>query len=257
MTKGLFSTFFIFCFSLCFGQVPVNKQPAIAEVKQVPPKIMLITFDPRMYISEVDQNINKETKMTFKQIIHAFQKSFEGVLVSQFKPSYNVVSLMADTAKTSKDLKLIHYSVDYKYEQVPAPGQLLPAKEKEKPKATFTNGIIDKGMSEPEKKFMNTRINSKTLLGQLHKKYKTEIFLFINELDIKASTDFDEATGAYQRDVAVHYSVFNKDGKQLCAGLAETRCPSSVNVPSKIAGSYFTPLAKVIFASFQKALLIP
>ncbi len=217
-------------------------------------KVLLIPFEPRLYISEADRNINKETKMTFKQIVHAFRKGLDGVLGNQFKTAFTVVSLMNDTTKSASDLKAIYGSVGYNYSIAPGPDQLLPPKEQAKPKTNPAKGHLDTEMQGNEKKFMNTKVSNTALFSALNKKYKADVFVFVNELDIKATPDFDDATQSYKREVAVHYSVFDKSGKALCAGLAETTCPSSENVPAKITSNYFTALAKTIFDRTQKAL---
>lgn len=224
--------------------------PAPKPAKQT---VLLIPFNPKLYISEADRNINKETKLTFKQIVHAFRKNLEGVIGNQFKTSFTVVSMMKDTGKTSKDLSVIYNSVGYNYDVVPANGQLLPPKEV-KQVSTAKDGQLGRSSQGAEKRFMNTKINSPGLLAQLSKKYKAEVFVFVNELDIKATTEFDETTQSYLRDVAVHYTVVDKEGKMLCAGLAETACPASENNPEKIANKYFTAIAKTIFDRTQKAL---
>lgn len=246
------------CLLIClFACLSTTAQtPAVAP----PPKpakqtVLLIPFNPKLYISEADRNINRETKLTFKQIVHAFRKNLEGVIGNQFKTSFTVISMMKDTAKTGKDLSVIYNSVSYNYDMVPTGTQLIPPKEVKTGNGP-RDGQLERSSQGAEKRFMNTKINSPGLLAQLGKKYKADIFVFVNELDIRATTEFDEATQSYKRDVAVHYTVVDKEGKMLCAGLAETACPASENNPEKIANKYFTAIAKTIFDRTQKALAV-
>jgi hypothetical protein len=85
------------------------------------------------------------------------------------------------------------------------------------------------------------------VLTYLNKKYKVEYFVFINELDITTIMDsYDMASDTYQRQVAVHYSIIDKTGKTISAGLATSTFSSKENNPKKIVSSTFTPIASFI-----------
>jgi hypothetical protein len=71
--------------------------------------------------------------------------------------------------------------------------------------------------------------------------------VFVNELDIKNNPEsYDVTTDTYKRDVAVHYTILDKDGKYLSYGIATASFSSALNDPQRIAKTYFSPIATTI-----------
>ena len=62
---------------------------------------------------------------------------------------------------------------------------------------------------------MNTSIHNATLLDVLNKKYRSDLYIFINELNIGQPISSIENTGQYFRKIKVHYTVFNQKGKEM------------------------------------------
>ncbi len=217
-------------------------------------KIMIVPFENRMYLSEIDHLINKESKLTGKQIKAAMRDGINEQLYKKFKPKMSVIDLMEDTVKTKKDLENIYQYLSYQYQKVPDQNNYkAPSKEKEDVK-------IEKGQlnleSNSDARFMNAKIKNATLVPYLSGKYKADLFLFINELDIKAlngsPADFNSSTA---RKIILHYTVYSLDAKEINSGIAEVDLPVNINNPSKIIASYFSQIADLIVLRVEKALL--
>ena len=98
---------------------------------------------------------------------------------------------------------------------------------------------------------MNTKLTNVEVIEYLNKKYLSEYFVFINELDIKNNMDsYDINTDTYQREVTVHYSILDKTGKTISAGVATSSFSSKENNPKKIVAQCFSPIATYIAAKF-------
>jgi len=67
-------------------------------------KIMIIPFENRMYLSEIDFMINKETKLSAKQIKATMRDGLNEQFYKKLKPKMPVVDLLDDTTKTKKRL---------------------------------------------------------------------------------------------------------------------------------------------------------
>ena len=86
MIKPYFVSFlFLVSFALNHGLMAQDKTingGNTSPVKDVATKhkIMLIPFESRMYLSEIDFMINKETKMTAKQIKAVMRDGFNGII---------------------------------------------------------------------------------------------------------------------------------------------------------------------------------
>jgi hypothetical protein len=103
---------------------------------------------------------------------------------------------------------------------------------------------------------MNAKLKNATLVPYLTNKYKTNLYLFINELDIKSvnSIPGDFSSGA-NRKIIVHYTIYTYDAKEINSGIAEVNMPSNVNNPTKIINSYFSLVADLIVSRLNKALI--
>ncbi len=221
-------------------------------------KMMLIPFEPRMYMSEIDFAINKETKLNGKQIKAIFRDGINEQLYKALKSQHMVVDLMDDTIKTKKDLSAVYEHLVLEYMKVPDQAHYKPP-VKEKQENVVKNGqIIDE--SNTDARFMNAKIKNASLVPYLYAKYKSDIFVFVNQLDIKASNSggpADVATTDGFRKLVVHYTVYTFDAKEINSGLAETQFPVAINDPKKIVKDYFSKIAQIITERINLALAPP
>lgn len=217
-------------------------------------KIMLIPFENRMYLSEIDFMINKESKLSAKEIKSVMRDGINDQLYKKLKPKMTVVDLLEDTVNTKKDLQNIYQYLSYQYQPVPDQSNYKPPVKEKNEKA------IEKGQLNIESKsgdwFMNAKLKNATLVPYLHGKYKTDLFLFINELDIKSLTGpAANMTLNSDRKIIMHYTIYTYDAKEVNSGTAEVALPFGVNNPTKIINTYFSQLAEVISARIEKALM--
>jgi hypothetical protein len=131
---------------------------------------------------------------------------------------------------------------------------------KEKQEQTIKNGqIIDE--TNTDARFMNAKINNPSLVPHLYKKYNSDIFIFINQLDIHSSatrgtSDMSTASDGF-RKLIVHYTIYTFDAKEINSGTAETQFPAAINDPKKIVNGYFSKLAQIITDRVNLALTPP
>lgn len=218
-------------------------------------KIMIVPFENRMYLSEIDFMINKETKLTAKQIKATMRDGLNEQFYKKLKSKMPVVDLLDDTTKTKKDLEDIYQYLSYQYLKVPDQNNYKPP-VKEKEEKTINNGqlVVE---SNSDVRFMNAKLKNATLVPYLGGKYKTDLYLFINELDIKAlngsPTDLNATTS---RKIVLHYTVYTLDAREINSGIAEVNLPTNVNSPTKIINTYFAQLADIVVARIEKALAV-
>ena len=122
-------------------------------------KIMIIPFEPKLYMSDIDMKINQQTKWTFQQIRENFRNQLNAQLKLKLQSTAPVVSFYSDSAKMANDLLYIYKSTTLSYDLV------SPSPETKSP--TTQNGITNGQLSVEvgsDKKFMNTKINFSRLL---------------------------------------------------------------------------------------------
>ncbi|HET6226811.1 MAG TPA: hypothetical protein VFF27_11070 [Bacteroidia bacterium] len=215
-------------------------------------KIMVVPFEPKLYMSEIDKKVNDQTKWSFNQIRENFRHQLDVQLQQKFKPYSSVISFYSDSAKMAKDLEYLYGSTHLVFDPVNNPTASATASSA--PTRAIKNGQVEVEMND-DKKFTNLLIENKEALPYFTKKYHTEYFVFINQLDIKndAST-YNITTDSYQRKVDIHYTIFDKNGKLIVAGIASSTFSSKENNPKKIVSLSFAPAANYIAGKFIAAV---
>lgn len=245
----------IFCLNLKGQDKTISSGNKPAVVSNSKHKIMLIPFENRMYLSEIDFMINKESKLNAKQIKATMRDGLNEQFYKRLKSKMSVVDLLDDTTKTKKDLENVYQYLGYQYLKVPNQDNYKPP-VKEKEEKTIHNGQLTVE-SNSDARFMNAWIKSPTLVPNLGGKYKTDLFLFLNELDIKALNGIPgDLNTNPARKIILHYTVYTLDAKEINSGIAEVSLPSNVNNPTKIINTYFAQLADIVAARIDKALLV-
>jgi len=250
-----------------------SDQEVYAEGQPDYSRVLIIPFEPKMYISSADKDIANRTNLTHQDIRENMRYGISDHMKHAVGKGLKSISLMhIDTGDVGGDLGYIYNSIGYKYKSLPVEdiAKNKQNEENAKPinklKGSFNklikhdeqearseeggtrikDGQIQSTVSHGEK-FMNTSIHNPNLLKVLGQKYNADIFLFINELDIEAAAD-GSRTGlsslSYKRKVKVHYTIFDKDGNELHGGAAIVYMPSTTNDMNKIVNNYFPILAQ-------------
>ncbi len=86
------------------------------------------------------------------------------------------------------------------------------------------------------------------LFEELYKEYNADIFVFVTQFEIKTNykSCMDIANQIYKREVMVHFTIYNKEGKLLAGSYATSFFPSDSNNANKIIGDCFPELAGYI-----------
>ena len=210
-------------------------------------KICLVPFEPKLYMSEIDQKINQATKWDWETIREYFRHQLDAQLKLKLQSTFPVLTFYADSAKMAKDLDFTYNSTGLSYDLVSKP---TDAKAPKTTKTGISNGQITVEQNS-DKKFMNTKLTNAEVIAYLNKKYLIDYFVFVNQLYIKNDLNsYDIATDSYQREVTVHYSILDATGKTINAGVATSRFSSMENNPKKIVALCFSPIATYIAAKF-------
>jgi len=240
-----------------FGQTTtINQKDKLPREMVSAHKVMLIPFEPRLYLGEIDHKINAETKLSAREIKYKFRSGLNDQLAKAFKANkYNVVDLMADTIKYKKDNEGIYQYLSYDYQKIPDQNNYQPPK-KEKEEKKIEKGQLNVE-TDLESRFMNAKITDAKVVPMMYGKYKTDVFVFINELEIKATGNRGPAelgAGNENRKIIVHYTVYTYDAKEINSGVAETEFEASLNNPKKIIDKYFSKIAALIVQRTNKGL---
>jgi hypothetical protein len=246
----------VFLFATASSQVKTisEKQPERETASKH--RVMIVPFEPRLYMSEIDHQFNAETKLSFAQIRRRMRDGLNEQLYRAFRNAqYNVVDLLDDTVKYRKDLESIYQYISYAYMKVPDQENYKPpVKEKEEKKIQKGQLTVE---TDGERRFMDARITNTELLPKLHVKHKTDIFILINQLDIKSMNQQELLIpGSSKRRITVHYTVLTYSGREINSGVAEEEFGTDINEPARVISRYFTKISSTIVRRVNKALNI-
>lgn len=220
-------------------------------------KVLVIPWEPRMFNvnSDISRSISSQTSQKFDQIEEAFRRGMVDQLKHAFGSSYNVVSLIDDTAKMKADLWYVytHTTMSYTPVNFPLnPTKADSAKLKQQPGIQKGQVAVE---SDDAEKFMNTIVLAPTLLAYLKKKYNADYVLFLNEVDMDNDLGSDPYNTMgktdFNRIVALHWTMMNTtDGKRVAMGKSAGKFTADTNSPKKIIDSSFSTVSKAIFDKF-------
>jgi len=228
--------------------------PAAAQEKPEaqPATVMLIPFDPNLYFSDSDDALSRHNQKSIKEIRTLFRYGLNMNVNAKILGRYETRPLLTDTLKTAReDLNLIYRDISYfkdksmlseemkkKLEKEKEPKKIFTLKKKEEENNAHTTSKLNNSVTEHE--YMNVKIHPE-MLAYLKKKYGTEIFVFINQFELVTNYEhcLDRATNTFQRDIKVHFSIFDATGKQLAGDVAIAHFSSNTNDLTEIIRSNF------------------
>ena len=228
-------------------------------------KVLIIPFEPRLYISDIDKELVKENQMNFQDIKAKFRAALDQNIYISLKKYYTPLSFYTIAQEDAiKELSYIYNSIGYKYEVMPVEevvekenaGKKLMSKLKKSKRsgdseldsetresANIQNGQIV-SQTDDREKYMMTKISNENLINTLNKQYQATYYLFINELDIKRTMKESGGMNSQsQREIKVHYTIFNNQEKVMDSGAIKTLFNSSENDIEKIIKSEFPLIA--------------
>lgn len=226
-------------------------------IENEPPRIMIIPFNDFYYLSDSDPELAKANQKRAEDVSTLFRYGITNNVASRVITSYDTYNILTDTTVQSKaDLHRIYGSIQYKYQK---PIDVSTANTDNKD--LYTQDIFgmevhaesapakkDKKAAAEEdenRKYMNAVVKDASLFSYLHQQYGASMFVFINQFEVKTKWEncLDLATQNFEREIMVHYSIYNVDGVQLKGDAVSVTFPSNENSFDQIMGEQFPLIA--------------
>lgn len=229
--------------------------------------VLVVPFESKMYFSDIDRDISQKTELNFHQIKAKFRAALDQNIYIALKKYHKPLSFYSiEPNEAKKELAYIYNSIGYKYEVMPKEevveketvGKKLIDKFKKKEekeeyiKAGVKNGEVVSQVDNREK-YMKTAISNQNLMSNLDKQYKASYYVFVNQLDIKRAADqrYLATETAYQREIKVHYTIFDAKGNEVSSGAIKSRFESNQNDIDKIIKEQFPLIAERIVSNMM------
>ena len=257
--------FFLFCFNALSAQhkeeLQIETDAPAKEVKKdsvITHKVMLVPYDPMFYLSDAEQDIMEQTKKDPQVIRASFRRNIDYDIKRAIQKRSKCISLLndEDSIPSLKEALISIYSTTgYRYDK-PMP---IPVKQENRDSVKANKKDINKDAHDSktaaqyltvkgDAQYMNAVITKPALLTNLYNQYGTDIFVFVNQFEIKTNYNscLDIANKIYKRELMVHFAVVDKNGKQLAGTYAVTFFPSDSNIAHDIMQNCFPDLANFI-----------
>ncbi|MBL4752151.1 MAG: hypothetical protein JKY52_00930 [Flavobacteriales bacterium] len=269
--KILISIFAIFgCFSLALGQDfiydPDKKVKSDVEYyaegeKKDKKKLLLIAYKPVMHLPDPggDVELVMKSGKDLNGLHKRFRQALDMIMSEKFEEGFIVTSLLHANDSSKIDLHRVYGVANYNYEERPVEIEeskklrnLGNARKKRPSKDVETRihgGQISSRDIDRSRQYMNVSIPDSSFITHLSAKYDVDLLVFVNQFELKKSfgTGEDVAYGKYGREVIVHYSIFNKNGKQLYGNRAVDRIYEKQDHVNEIIAETFPDVSAEVY----------
>ncbi|MFM2207946.1 MAG: hypothetical protein RL213_1921 [Bacteroidota bacterium] len=210
--------------------------------------ILLIPYAPSMHLSTADVDISMSTGIEIGELREKFRNGILRSLNSAMTGDRQLEVLQSDHVIAADGTDQVLYkSIFYQQDTIwPMKYKGLDSLLKKKISYTIKNKL------RPfEKSYMNIGFHDQRLLGELAESYGADTFLFLNEFEIKDNVKdcMDVEGQVHDREVRIHYSVFDREGKQLYGDVSVAHVWSNVNDAEEIMRSTYPSITAYILSS--------
>lgn len=246
-----------------FGDEKVTKtdQEVYAEGASEKAKILIIPFEEKLFYCDIMRDLTSVNQMTQLETFNRFRNEIQLSLQAALKDSMETATFLNTDSITDEDLIDIYSVLGYKYIPVPVKEEVNEKGKAKKEKPTSEPkhevGVRDGHVvaeRDATERYMNAQLKDHSVLNRFHSNYGLNKFLFINQMDVKMDlSDPETAFIDPKRVVAIHYTIMDKDGKQISGGLATESFPGTESRLNHIIGRTFYKLSAEVLDQLVRA----
>jgi len=220
-------------------------------------KILLLPFNPDMYLSDIEQDIIQNTKMTPEEYRAYFRRALDSKIQGELKSYRPTVSLMSDNeGDDKKELREFYAQAGYSYLEPVGKGV---GKAVDKKKGLFEKKTTEEKAplyitTRGDDKFMNAAVTDKENFKGLLSVNGCNYAVSINQFEIKTnySSCIDLSRKLYRRELIIHYSIWDANAKLIGGNFLVVYFPSDVNKPQEIVDKTFKSIAEAFLVQFKE-----
>lgn len=223
-------------------------------------KVLIIPFEEKLFYCDIMRNLTEVNQLSKSEIYHRFRNEVQLSLKTALKDSMETASFHSSDSLKHDELVNIYEVLGYDFLPVPVveeKGETGKKKKVQAPAPKREVGVRDGHVvaeRQVVERYMSAKLKSADVLQQLHHTYGFNRFLFINQMDVKM--DLSDPEAAFidpKRLVAIHYTVMDKDGKEISGGLATSQFPGTESRLNYIIGSTLYKLSASVVGSLYKS----
>ena len=222
-------------------------------------KILLLPFNPDMYLSDIEQDIIQNTKMKPDEYRAYFRRSLDSKIQGELKSYRPTVSLMGDQeVDDTKELREFYAQAGYSYMEPVGKGV---GKAIDKKKGLFEKKTTEEKAplyitTRGDDKFLNAAVTNSEFFKGLLSANGCNYAVSINQFEIKTnySSCIDLSRKLYRRELIIHYSIWNANAKLISGNFLVVYFPSDVNKPQELVEKTYKSIAEALLQQVKEAI---
>jgi len=222
-------------------------------------KILLLPFNPDMYLSDIEQDIIQNTKMNPEAYRAYFRRALDSKIQGELKSYRPTVSLMGDQeGDDKKELREFYAQAGYSYMEPVGKGV---GKVSEKKKSLFDKKTTEEKAplyitTRGDDKFLNAAVTNNEFFKGLLVANGCNYVVSINQFEFKTnySACIDLSRKLYRRELIIHYSIWNANAKLISGNFLVVYFPSDVNKPQEVVEKTYKSIAEALLQQVKEAI---
>ena len=219
-------------------------------------KILIIPFEEKLFYCDIMRDLTSVNQLSQQQIYDRLRNEIQLSLKAALKDSMETATFLSTDSISEAELVNIYAVLGYEF--LPVPVEVKEESGKKKKSSTPAKPKQEVGIRggqvvaerEATERYMSAQLKSHDILQQFHSRYGINRFLFVNQMDLKMDlSDPEMAFIDPKRVVAIHFTIMDKEGKQISGGLASEQFSGTESNINHIIGSTFYKLSTKVMSS--------
>ncbi|MCF0206606.1 MAG: hypothetical protein HUK15_04185 [Bacteroidales bacterium] len=232
-------------------------------------RVMIVPFDERIYFNDATPEMAKRENLTHDEIMEYFRYQLNLNLVNSLVDSCEIVELMLNNTREDEadilglyttmtyELRVAEYELNLedknliarkRAEKLEKIRREQREKELEEARPGIRDGELVGKRHATDEYYLHIIIEQPQVLKEIASRRRVDYFLFINQFDIK--TDFRDpymsGKSNVQRDMRVHFSIYNSEGEFVSGNYASTKLPYYEDDKERVVSQYFPEIMRQI-----------
>lgn len=222
-------------------------------------KILLLPFNPDMYLSDIEQDIIQNTRMNPDEYRAYFRRALDSKIQGELKSYRPTVSLMGNQeGDDKKELREFYAQAGYSYLEPVGKGV---GKAIDKKKGLFEKKTTEEKAplyitTRGDDKFLNAAVTNNEFFKGLLSANGCNYAVSVNQFEIKTnySACIDLSRKLYRRELIIHYSIWNANAKLISGNFLVVYFPSDVNKPQELVEKTYKSIAEALLQQVKEAI---
>lgn len=235
-------------------KVTKSDQEVYQEGAEEEAKILIIPFEKNLFVCDIMRDLTTSNQMSANQIYNRLRNEIQLSLQAALTDSMETTLFLNTDSIKNEDLINFYAVMGYDYVPIPVEKEDgkkgnpdsyrgKKAEQQKEREVGIRNGQVVAERDVVDR-YMKTVLKEDAILKEFYTKYGINRFLFINQMDVKMDlSDPETAFIDPKRVAAIHYTVLDKNGKELTGGLASKHFAGTESRLNYIIGSTFYALS--------------